>query len=220
MLQGVTGALVLISALLAAPWPRRAGRPAARSTTHVSSIITPSSPSLVTIIASRAWAPASAPACLVVAEEIKANRRASVSRRRRATKTFTANQDTDGSRSLRHFVQPMRPSAMRQMLDTGRGGALGRGSVHGETAQNHAVVRAPATRWASATWRRTRAGCRCHQSTRSTQQEKDFRLLARARSGISAEPARHHSRECRVDRRVTRGNEAIHRGGAPAGGRR
>ena len=52
------------------------------------------------------------------------------------------NQDTDGSRSMRHFIQPMRQcgAAARQMLEAGRGQAAGASPVGEVQAQNHEVV--------------------------------------------------------------------------------
>src|SRR4249920_2198297 len=54
------------------------------------------------------------------------------------------NQDTDGSRSMRHFIQPMRQcgAAMRQMLE--QAAAKRWGVAIGEVqAQNHEVVHKP-----------------------------------------------------------------------------
>ena len=54
------------------------------------------------------------------------------------------NQDTDGSRSLRHFIQPMREMRRRGAADAGNGGgqALGR-AVAEVQALNHEVVHKP-----------------------------------------------------------------------------
>jgi isoquinoline 1-oxidoreductase subunit beta len=114
---------------------------------HVFVSIDPSG--LVTIIAHRAEMGTGAKTSLpmVVADELEADwARVKVVQSPGDEKKY-GNQNTDGSRSMRHFIQPMREcgAAMRQMLETA---AAQRWSVPvGEVqAQKHEVVHKPSGR--------------------------------------------------------------------------
>src|SRR6516164_9795461 len=108
---------------------------------HVFVSIDPSG--LVTIVAHRAEMGTGSKTSLpmVVAEELEADwARVKVVQSPGDEKRY-GNQNTDGSRSMRHFIQPMREcgSAMRQMLETAA--AQRWGVPVGEVqAQNHEVV--------------------------------------------------------------------------------
>jgi len=104
---------------------------------------------LVTIVAHRAEMGTGARTSLpmVVADELEADwSRVKVAQSPGDEKKY-GNQNTDGSRSMRHFIQPMREcgAAMRQMLETA---AAQRWSVPvGEVqAQNHEVIHKPSGR--------------------------------------------------------------------------
>jgi len=114
---------------------------------HVFVSIDPSG--LVTIVAHRAEMGTGARTSLpmVVADELEADwSRVKVAQSPGDEKKY-GNQNTDGSRSMRHFIQPMREcgAAMRQMLETA---AAQRWSVPvGEVqAQNHEVIHKPSGR--------------------------------------------------------------------------
>ena len=114
---------------------------------HVFVSIDPSG--LVTIVAHRAEMGTGARTSLpmVVADELEADwARVKVVQSPGDEKKY-GNQNTDGSRSMRHFIQPMREcgAAMRQMLETA---AAQRWSVPvGEVqAQNHEVIHKPSGR--------------------------------------------------------------------------
>jgi isoquinoline 1-oxidoreductase subunit beta len=114
---------------------------------HVFISIDPSG--LVTIVAHRAEMGTGAKTSLpmVVADELEADwSRVKVAQSPGDEKKY-GNQNTDGSRSMRHFIQPMREcgAAMRQMLEAA---AAQRWSVPaGEVqAQNHEVVHKPSGR--------------------------------------------------------------------------
>src|SRR5215472_1816641 len=111
---------------------------------HVFVSIDPSG--LVTIVAHRAEMGTGSKTSLpmVVAEELEADwARVKVVQSPGDEKKY-GNQNTDGSRSMRHFIQPMREcgAAMRQMLETAA--AQRWGVPVGEVqAQNHEVVHKP-----------------------------------------------------------------------------
>ena len=82
---------------------------------------------------------------MIVADELEADwARVRVVQAPGDEKTY-GNQDTDGSRSTRHFIQPMRRcgAAARQMLEHGRRQALGRRRWRGRGASNHEIVHKP-----------------------------------------------------------------------------
>ncbi len=145
--MAAAGALVLSAGVLPgramASWATGAGEMPGGTVSdpHVFIALDPSG--LVTIIASRAemgtGVRTSLP--LVVAEEMDADwSRVHVAQAPGDEKRY-GNQDTDGSRSLRHFVQPMRQcgAAMRTMLEQA---AAKRWGVDASTvkADNHEVV--------------------------------------------------------------------------------
>ena len=104
---------------------------------------------LVTIVAHRAEMGTGSKTSLpmVVADELEADwSRVKVVQSPGDEKKY-GNQNTDGSRSMRHFIQPMREcgAAMRQMLETAA--AQRWGVPVGEVqAQNHEVVHKPSGR--------------------------------------------------------------------------
>ena len=111
---------------------------------HVFISIDPSG--LVTIVAHRAEMGTGAKTSLpmVIAEELEADwSRVKVVQSPGDEKKY-GNQNTDGSRSIRHFIQPMREcgAAMRQMLETAAAQRWGvdAGEVQ---AQNHEIVHKP-----------------------------------------------------------------------------
>jgi isoquinoline 1-oxidoreductase subunit beta len=114
---------------------------------HVFIAIDPSG--LVTIVAHRAEMGTGAKTSLpmVVADELEADwSRVKVVQSPGDEKKY-GNQNTDGSRSMRHFIQPMREcgAAMRQMLETAA--AQRWGIPVGEVqAQNHEVIHKPSGR--------------------------------------------------------------------------
>jgi isoquinoline 1-oxidoreductase subunit beta len=114
---------------------------------HVFVSIDPSG--LVTIVAHRAEMGTGSRTSLpmVVADELEADwARVKVVQSPGDEKKY-GNQNTDGSRSMRHFIQPMREcgAAMRQMLETTA--AQRWGVAIGEVqAQNHEVVHKPSGR--------------------------------------------------------------------------
>src|SRR5271166_5524642 len=114
---------------------------------HVFVSIDPSG--LVTIVAHRAEMGTGSRTSLpmVVAEELEADwSRVKVVQSPGDEKKY-GNQNTDGSRSLRHFIQPMREcgAAARQMLETAA--AQRWGVPVGEVqAQNHEVIHKPSGR--------------------------------------------------------------------------
>src|SRR6201993_4329062 len=143
-----TGGLVLAAEIL----PIRAGLGAYAtgaakmaggvvSDPHVFISIDPSG--LVTIVAHRAEMGTGAKTSLpmVVADELEADwSRVKVVQSPGDEKKY-GNQNTDGSRSMRHFIQPMREcgAAMRQMLETAA--AQRWGVPAGEVqAQNHEII--------------------------------------------------------------------------------
>ncbi|MBV9554979.1 MAG: xanthine dehydrogenase family protein molybdopterin-binding subunit, partial [Alphaproteobacteria bacterium] len=145
-----TGALVVGASLpfdrsLAAGWPTGAGKMPGGTidNPHVFVAIDPSG--LVTIIAARAEMGTGVRTSLpmVVADEMEADwSRVRVAQAPGDEKTF-GNQNTDGSRSVRHFIQPMRNcgAAMRLMLE--RAAAARWGVDPAEVkAENHVVVHA------------------------------------------------------------------------------
>jgi isoquinoline 1-oxidoreductase beta subunit len=111
---------------------------------HVFISIDPSG--LVTIVAHRAEMGTGAKTSLpmVIAEELEADwSRVKIVQSPGDEKKY-GNQNTDGSRSMRHFIQPMREcgAAMRQMLETAA--AQRWGVSAGEVqAQNHEIVHKP-----------------------------------------------------------------------------
>ena len=79
------------------------------------------------------------------------------------------NQDTDGSRSLRHFFMPMRRAgaAARAMLEAGRGRAMGRARRGGQGGGPRRHARADAgARSATARSPRRPPRCRCRRARR------------------------------------------------------
>src|SRR5438045_3172397 len=111
---------------------------------HVFVSIDPSG--LVTIVAHRAEMGTGAKTSLpmVVAEELEADwSRVKVVQSPGDEKKYR-NQNTDGSRTMRHFIQPMREcgAAMRQMLETAAAQRWGVGDTEVQ-AQNHEVVHKP-----------------------------------------------------------------------------
>src|SRR5215472_14047147 len=114
---------------------------------HVFIAIDPSG--LVTIVAHRAEMGTGSRTSLpmVVAEELDADwSRVHVVQSPGDEKKY-GNQNTDGSRSMRHFIQPMRQcgAAMRQMLETAASQRWGV-PVGEVQAQNHEVVHKPSGR--------------------------------------------------------------------------
>jgi isoquinoline 1-oxidoreductase subunit beta len=114
---------------------------------HVFIAIDPSG--LVTIIAHRAEMGTGSRTSLpmVIAEELEADwSRVKVVQSPGDEEKY-GNQNTDGSRSMRHFIQPMRQcgAAMRQMLETAAAQRWGVGVAEVQ-AQNHEVVHKPSGR--------------------------------------------------------------------------
>jgi isoquinoline 1-oxidoreductase subunit beta len=114
---------------------------------HVFVSIDPSG--LVTIIAHRAEMGTGAKTSLpmVIAEELEADwARVKIVQSPGDEKKY-GNQNTDGSRTMRHFIQPMREcgAAMRQMLETAAAQRWGV-AVAEVQAQNHEVVHKPSGR--------------------------------------------------------------------------
>ena len=99
------------------------------------------------------------------------------------------NQDTDGSRSMRHFIQPMREcgAAMRQMLETA---AAAKWGVDVSLCRARRITwcssmrrkRKPGRSSASASWPRRPWRCRCRRARRfSSRRRTNSRSCARAR---------------------------------------
>jgi isoquinoline 1-oxidoreductase beta subunit len=114
---------------------------------HVFVSIDPSG--LVTIVAHRAEMGTGARTSLpmAIADELEADwSRVRVAQSPGDEKKY-GNQNTDGSRSMRHFIQPMREcgAAMRQMLEAAAAQRLGV-PVAEVQAQNHEVVHKPSGR--------------------------------------------------------------------------
>ena len=100
------------------------------------------------------------------------------------------NQDTDGSRSMRHFIQPMREcgAAMRQMLETAAAAKWGvdvfalprEGASRGAARRGEEGNRARSS--ASASWRKRPWRCRCRRARRCCSRRRtSSRSCARAR---------------------------------------
>jgi len=153
------GLLAIGGLVVAAEWASSRGALAAYATgagkmpggivsdPHVFVSIDPSG--LVTIVAHRAEMGTGAKTSLpmVVAEELEADwSRVKVVQSPGDEKKY-GNQNTDGSRSMRHFIQPMREcgAAMRQMLETAAAQRWGV-AVAEVQAQNHQVVHKPSGR--------------------------------------------------------------------------
>ena len=129
-----SGALVLGASMLSRPamsaWDTGAGKMPGGTVNdpHVYIAIDPSG--LVTIITNRSEMGTGVRTSLpmVVADEMEADwSRVRVAQAPGDEKKY-GNQDTDGSRSVRHYVQPMRQcgAAMRMMLEQAAADALGR----------------------------------------------------------------------------------------------
>jgi isoquinoline 1-oxidoreductase subunit beta len=114
---------------------------------HVFIAIDPSG--LVTIIAHRAEMGTGSRTSLpmVIAEELEADWSRVKVLQSPGDEEKYGNQNTDGSRSMRHFIQPMRQcgAAMRQMLETAAAQRWGVGVAEVQ-AQNHEVVHKPSSR--------------------------------------------------------------------------
>jgi isoquinoline 1-oxidoreductase beta subunit len=114
---------------------------------HVFVSIDPSG--LVTIVASRAEMGTGSRTSLpmAVADELEADWSRVKVVQAPGNEEKYGNQNTDGSRSLRHFIQPMRQcgAAMRQMLETAAAQRWGV-NVAEVQAQNHEVVHKPTGR--------------------------------------------------------------------------
>ena len=148
-----SGGLVIAAVFLparAAP-PMQRARPScrmARCPTRMS--LSRSTPAgIVTIIAHRAeMGPGSRTSLpMAVADEIDADWARVRVQQAPGDETKYGNQDTDGSRSLRHFIQPMRQcgAAMRHMLEMAAAAHWGV-DVSEVQAQNHEVVHSPSGR--------------------------------------------------------------------------
>ena len=84
--------------------------------------------------------------------------------------TKYGNQDTDGSRSIRHFVQPMRAcgAATRAMLEKAAALAVGLARTRKCARRTtRSSTSRPASRWASANWPRPQPPCPRRRPTRS-----------------------------------------------------
>ena len=133
------------------------------------------------------------------------------------------NQDTDGSRSMRHFIQPMRQcgAAMRQMLEPAAASAWGvpLGEVEAGEPRGRAQRLRPEARLRRAAPRR-RWRCRCRRS--STLKLKD---PAGSATSARATVAIYDLHDITTGKAVygadvTAAGHEIRRGRPPAGGRR
>ena len=99
----------------------------------------------------------------------------------------SGNQDTDGSRSTRHFLMPMRQigAAARMMLEAAAAKRWGVPATEVK-AVNHEVVHGWERResWLWRTGRRCRKGSRCRDAQLKLKDPKDFRYLGKGKVGI------------------------------------
>ena len=182
-----SGALVLGTSMLPRPamsaWNTGAGKMPGGTVNdpHVYIAIDPSG--LVTIVTNRSEMGTGVRTSLpmVVADEMEADwSRVRVAQAPGDEKKY-GNQDTDGSRSVRHFVQPMRQcgAAMRMMLEQAaatRWGVDGRRGARREPQGR--ASRRPATCSATANWPRPRARCRRRRSdSLKLKDPRDFRYI-------------------------------------------
>ena len=153
---------------------------------------------LVTIIAHRAEMGTGAKTSLpmAVADELEADwSRVKIVQSPGDEKKY-GNQNTDGSRSIRHFIQPMREcgAAMRQMLEAAAAQRWGVGVAEVQ-AQNHEVVHKPSGRklgYGELAARRERLADAAH---RSDQAQGSGRLpLSRQGQRPDRRSFRHHHR--------------------------
>ena len=108
------------------------------------------------------------------------------------------NQDTDGSRSVRHFIQPMRQvgAGARKMLETAAAKRWASTPTKSRRASTKSCTRRRARSSAMANSRPMRRLCRRRRSTRCSSRR-------RARSAISAR-ATSPSSTCSISRPATR----------------
>ena len=115
------------------------------------------------------------------------------------------NQDTDGSRSMRHHIQPMRQigASVRQMLEQAAAAQWGVEVGRGAGAVNHEVVAqvARATSSAMASWRRPRWRLPVPPGEQLQVQGRERVPLHRQGRGADLRPARHHHRQGGLCRR-------------------
>ena len=182
LLKGVaaTGGLVLAAQFPArqrARWRpiRRARRPCRTASSAIPKVfVSIGSDGIVSIIAARAEmgnGAARTALPMIVADELDADwARVRVVQSPGDEKTY-GNQDTDGSRSVRHFIQPMRQcgAAARMMLESGRGQEMGcAGRPRCRRSCTRSCTSRPAASSAMASWPRMRRRCRCRPTTRSS----------------------------------------------------
>ena len=230
MLKGVvaTGTLVLGTSLLPgramADWATGAGAMPGGTVNdpHVFISIDPSG--LVTIIASRSEMGTGVRTSLpmVVADEMEADwSRVHVQQAPGDEKKY-GNQDTDGSRSTRHFLQPMRQcgAAMRTMLEQA---AAKRWGVDPSTvkADNHVVVHVASGRKADFGELAAAAAALPTPPVSETPAEGSERVpLHRHRHDLDRRSARYHHGACPLRyRRQDSGDEIRGRGAAAGRGR-
>ena len=131
------------------------------------------------------------------------------------------NQDTDGSRSVRHFIQPMRQcgAAMRQMLEQAAAKQWGVpvGEVAAATTRSSTRPRAASSATASS----PRPPWTCRPRRRPAQAEGRRRLPLHGQGQRpDLRPARHHHRQGGLRPGHPPAGHEVRRGRTAAGGRR
>ncbi len=105
---------------------------------------------------------------MVVADELEADWAKMKVAQAQGDEPKFGNQDTDGSRSMRHHFMTLRRmgAAARQMLEAGGRQAMGRAGHGGRGASTtRSCTRAPTASSAMANWPRRRPTCRCRRAT-------------------------------------------------------
>ena len=180
---------------------------------------------IVTIVAARAEMGTGAARTtlpMIVADELEADwARVRIKQSPGDEKTY-GNQDTDGSRSVRHFIQPMRlcGASARTMLETGSGQSLGRGGGRGRGEEPRSDPRGLGT---PARLRRRGGGRRRIADAGGrpgTAQGAERLPLHRQGQRSGRRPDRHHHRAGDVRPGHPARRHEIRRRRAPAGRRR
>ena len=135
---------------------------------------------------------------MIVADELDADwARVRVVQSPGDEKTY-GNQDTDGSRSVRHFIQPMRQcgAAARAMLETAaaKKWSVDVSEVEAAVARGRAQALGPQARLRRA-GRRCRGCCPCRRTTRSSSRKRapsatSARATCRIADSSTSPPAR------------------------------
>ena len=131
------------------------------------------------------------------------------------------NQDTDGSRSMRHFIQPMREcgAAMRQMLETAAAAKWGVDVSLCRAKAHHVVQLDAGEKGNRKEARLRRAGGSGHGAAGAAARDASLQDAGRIHAHAQGRdqdrrPARHHHGQGRVRRRYPLAGHEVRRDGA------